>query len=428
MTSKANVASTVYIEFVRLLFTARWPIVVVGAAILTVGLAVGRQTGDLVAPAIGIVGMLVTVARLMLCIAFDRTFQRRPLDLAAAEVWERRLAIGVVSTGVCVGLFAVHCFLLPDLTAHMVAGGLVFGYCAGTTTRFSIRPWIVKASLGVSVIPAVSAALWNFDLMHTAQALLFLIFFFGAFELIVYIHDTTREQLTLRAEAAHQARCDVLTKLPNRLRLAEHFDEAAGRLQRHGEGFAVISVDLDFFKEANDRFGHAAGDRILRMVADRLRGLLGPHDLAARIGGDEFVVIQAEFADPDAPARLCDRIVETLSAPYPLGNLSATLGASCGLALAPRDGATLDDLLHRADAALYAVKRNRPTRPRQSVRIDDVPLAPCLPEQADHPIAGPGTCRTSPLQLIRSRDGFPHGADAGPDARRDDRVTDRSRS
>jgi diguanylate cyclase len=377
MTTKANVASTVYIELVRLLFTARWPIVVVGVAILMVGLAVGRQTGDLVAPAIGILGMLVTVGRLMLCIAFDRTFQRRPLDLASAEVWERRLAIGVVSTGVCVGAFAVRCFLLPDLTAHMVAGGLVFGYCAGTTTRFSIRPWIVKASLFVSVIPAVGAALWNFDLMHAAQALLFLIFFFGGFELIVYIHDTTREQLTLRAEAAHLARADVLTKLPNRLRLAEHVEEAAGRLQRHGEGFAVISVDLDFFKEANDRFGHAAGDELLRVVAARLTHLLRDGDLAARIGGDEFIVIQADVTGAGDVERLCGRIVESLCAPYAIDGHTVRLGASVGAARAPDDGNRLEDLLAKADAALYAVKRNRSGR-AQDAR-DAAPLAPELP-------------------------------------------------
>ncbi|WP_049824654.1 GGDEF domain-containing protein [Rhodopseudomonas palustris] len=384
MTLSSKVANTVYIEFVRLLYTARWPIAVVGAAILMVGLAVGRQTGDLVAPAIGIIGMLVTVGRLALCVAFDRTVQRRPLDLASAKVWERRLAIGVIATGVCVGGFAVRCFLLPDLTAHMVAGGLVFGYCAGTTTRFSIRPWIVKASLGVSVIPAVSAALWNFDLMHAAQALLFLIFFFGGFELIVYIHDTTREQLTLRAEAAHLARADVLTKLPNRLRLAEHFEETAARLRRHKEGFAVIGVDLDFFKEANDRFGHATGDELLRMVATRLTGLLREHDLAARIGGDEFVVIQADVSDRRDVERLCRRIVETLSAPYAIDGHSITLGASLGTAIAPDDGTSLDDLLAKADAALYAVKRNRSGRTSGAAAARDAaPLAPDVPDGAE---------------------------------------------
>ncbi|MCP9628884.1 GGDEF domain-containing protein [Rhodopseudomonas palustris] len=386
MTSESKVANTVYIEFVRLLYTARWPIVVVGTAILMVGAAVGYQTGDLISPAIGVAGMLVTLARLTLCIAFDRTFDRRPLDLASAKVWERRLAVGVISTGICVGGFALRCFLLPDLTAHMVASGLVFGYCAGTTTRFSIRPWIVKASLAVSVIPAVGAALWNFDLMHAAQALLFLIFFFGGFELIVYIHNTTREQLTLRAEAAHLARADVLTKLPNRLRLSEHFDEAAARLQRYGEGFAVICIDLDFFKEANDRFGHAAGDEILQIVAMRLTGLLRPSDLAARVGGDEFIVIQADVDSRNEIEALCGRIVSTVSAPYIIDGNVVVLGACVGTALAPADGTTLDALLGKADAALYAAKRNRGGQQRPPAAVtENIPLAPelCQSRSAD---------------------------------------------
>ena len=111
----------------RLLYTARWPIIVVGAAILTVGVAVGEQTGDMVAPAIGLAGLVVTIGRLLLCTAFDRSLALRPLDVVSARRWERRLAVGVIATGLCVGGFAVRCFLLPDLTTHMVAGGLVFG-------------------------------------------------------------------------------------------------------------------------------------------------------------------------------------------------------------------------------------------------------------------------------------------------------------
>lgn len=374
----AKIERTVFIEFVRLLYTARWPIVVVGTAILTVGVAVGRQTGDVIAPLIGFAGLVVSIARLMLCTVFDNEVARRPLDLAAAKRWEYRLGIGVIATGLCVGGFAVRCFVLPDVTAHMVAGGLVFGYCAGTTTRFSIRPWIVKASIGVAAIPAMLGALWNFDLMHIAQALLFLIFFLGAFELISYIHDTTVEQLTLRAEAAHLARLDVLTRLPNRLHLDEHFDELTAQMAQRGDGFALISIDLDFFKEANDRFGHAAGDQILRLVAERLKATIGDDDLAARIGGDEFVVIQAHVTEPARAEELGHRIVAALSVPHPIDGATALLGASFGLALAPQDGTTLGRLLRKADASLYTAKRNRPVRSRALPIYDQVPLAPEL--------------------------------------------------
>ena len=385
MTANSKIANAVYIEFVRLLYTARWPIVVVGCAMLTTGLAVAWQTRDVVMAVIGLTGMAVTLGRLALCFAFDHAVAKRPLDVATAKLWERRLAVGVISTGVCVGAFAVRCFLLPDLAAHMIAGGLVFGYCAGTTTRFSIRPWIVQASLVVSVTPAVAAALWNFDLLHVAQAVLFLLFALGGLELIDYIHATTAEQLTLRAEATRLARADALTNLPNRRHLVEHFNELAKRLARHGEGFAVISLDLDFFKEANDRFGHAAGDEILRTVAGRMTELLDDEDLAARIGGDEFVVVQANVSDTAAANDLGRRIVAALSEPYTIAGEAVMLGASFGSALAPTDGVTLDELLRKADEALYAVKRNRPGRVREVTSwTDQAPLVPEIGTMPEH--------------------------------------------
>lgn len=395
MTANSKIANAVYIEFVRLLYTARWPIVVVGCAMLTTGLAVAWQTRDVVMAVIGLTGMAVTLGRLALCFAFDHAVAKRPLDVATAKLWERRLAVGVISTGVCVGAFAVRCFLLPDLAAHMIAGGLVFGYCAGTTTRFSIRPWIVQASLVVSVTPAVAAALWNFDLLHTAQALLFVIFALGGLELIDYIHATTAEQLTLRAEATRLARADALTNLPNRRHLVEHFNELAKRLARHGEGFAVISLDLDFFKEANDRFGHAAGDEILRTVAGRMTELLDDEDLAARIGGDEFVVVQANVSDAAAADDLGRRIVAALSEPYAIAGEAVMLGASFGSALAPTDGVTLDELLRKADEALYAVKRNRPGRVREVTSWTD--HAPLVPEIGTLPEHDQTTSATRPI-------------------------------
>ncbi|NEV78863.1 GGDEF domain-containing protein [Rhodopseudomonas sp. BR0C11] len=396
MTANSKIANAVYIEFVRLLYTARWPIVVVGCAMLTTGLAVAWQTRDVVMAGIGLTGMAVTLGRLALCFAFDHAVAKRPLDVETAKQWERRLAVGVISTGVCVGAFAVRCFLLPDLAAHMIAGGLVFGYCAGTTTRFSIRPWIVQASLVVSVTPAVAAALWNFDLLHVAQAVLFLLFALGGLELIDYIHATTAEQLTLRAEATRLARADALTNLPNRRHLVEHFNELAKRLARHGEGFAVISLDLDFFKEANDRFGHAAGDEILRTVAGRMTELLDDEDLAARIGGDEFVVVQANVSDTAAADDLGRRIVAALSEPYAIAGEAVMLGASFGSALAPTDGVTLDELLRKADEALYAVKRNRPGRVREVTSwTDQAPLVPEIGTMPEHDQTTPATRPTN---------------------------------
>jgi diguanylate cyclase (GGDEF)-like protein len=379
MTSRDAIARTVFIELVRLLYTARWPFVIVGVSLLTTGIAIYYQTGDFVILVIGFVGLALTISRLMVCAGFERAVRHHALDLAEARRWERRFAAGVVAMGACVGLFATRCFLLPDLTAHMIANGLVFGYAAGSVTRYSFRPWMVKLGLAAAVIPAAISSLLVFDLMHGVQAFLFMLFYLGSLETVGHLHATAVGQLTLRAEAAHLARIDILTGLPNRLKLTEFFAQVETDLGRNKRKFAVLSIDLDFFKEANDRFGHAAGDQILRIVAERLTELLGDGDLAARIGGDEFVVIQGDVGDASEADQLGRRIVAALSAPYAIDGDAVTLGASFGRALAPTDGITLDRLLRKADASLYAVKRNRPTRPRElTACVDDVPLAPDL--------------------------------------------------
>jgi diguanylate cyclase (GGDEF)-like protein len=159
-----------------------------------------------------------------------------------------------------------------------------------------------------------------------------------------------------QARADEMARLDPLTGLPNRLLLRERLAEAMARLQREGEACAVLLIDLDRFKPVNDTLGHPIGDALLEKVADRLRSTVRPTDTVARIGGDEFVILQAgvrEAADTQALAR---RIVDLIGRAYMVEGHLLTIGASVGVALAPEDGADADKLLKNADLALYRAK------------------------------------------------------------------------
>jgi diguanylate cyclase (GGDEF)-like protein len=142
---------------------------------------------------------------------------------------------------------------------------------------------------------------------------------------------------------------DALTDLPNRVLFHERLDEALSRREK----IAVLCVDLDQFKSVNDSLGHPTGDKLLKVVADRLRTCLRDSDIVARFGGDEFAVLEIGFAGPDEVGALADRIVKFISEPYDIEGQHIVIGASAGIALAPADGDTPDQLLTYADMALY---------------------------------------------------------------------------
>jgi diguanylate cyclase (GGDEF)-like protein len=157
-------------------------------------------------------------------------------------------------------------------------------------------------------------------------------------------------------EIVHIAHHDILTGLANRVLLHSHIDQAFARARRHRESFAILCVDLDRFKIANDTLGHQAGDVLLQQVAARLRHCVREVDTVARVGGDEFVVLQANVARADEAAPLAARILQSLSALYDIDGNPVAISASIGIAMAPADGATTDKLLSHADLALYRAK------------------------------------------------------------------------
>jgi len=169
---------------------------------------------------------------------------------------------------------------------------------------------------------------------------------------LVAVVDIT-ERRRAEARVAYMAHHDGLTDLPNR---EFHQDRLRQELAQGHKRVAVLCVDLDLFKNVNDSFGHPMGDRLLRLVADRLRSQVRGNHLAARLGGDEFAVILASDFTPSEVSDFAARLIKVLSDSYDIDGIEVVIGASIGIALSPGDGTTADELMRNADMALYRAK------------------------------------------------------------------------
>ncbi len=168
-------------------------------------------------------------------------------------------------------------------------------------------------------------------------------------------HEDVTEQHHHQEIIRHLARHDPLTDLPNRVFFGEEMSKLVGDIRRHGHA-AVFCLDLDHFKAVNDSLGHATGDRVLILVAQRLRAAIRGDDLVARLGGDEFTVLLRSIADPSEIAVIAARIVASLAEPMSIEGHQIVVGCSVGVARAPQDGADAETLLQYADLALYRAK------------------------------------------------------------------------
>ncbi len=167
------------------------------------------------------------------------------------------------------------------------------------------------------------------------------------------------ERRRSEAEMKHIAHHDALTGLANRVLFQERLRQAMTEADERGEAVAVLCLDLDRFKEVNDTFGHPVGDMLLRSVAQRLMAAVRTEDTVARMSGDEFAIIQprqAGSSEPDSTEALAHRLLEVFGEPFQLGGEVFRCGVSIGAALFPYDATGAEDLLKKADIALYQAK------------------------------------------------------------------------
>jgi diguanylate cyclase (GGDEF)-like protein/PAS domain S-box-containing protein len=173
----------------------------------------------------------------------------------------------------------------------------------------------------------------------------------------LFFRDVT-ERRRIREQLTYLAQHDFLTGLENRPHFRARLEQAlltAGSRRLVG----LLYVDLDRFKEVNDALGHCSGDALLKGVAERLKSCIGDSDVTARIGGDEFVIVRSNLQSANDAQALAEDIIAAISTPFKIDGYQVGIGASIGIAIAPRDGTSADELLANADVALYAAKNDR---------------------------------------------------------------------
>jgi diguanylate cyclase (GGDEF)-like protein len=349
-----------YFELVRGLYSAtsstRSLLGATLAAVVVIA-AAGFESRDPVFSILLLAFLAVGVLRSVSAHAYHR-YEHDPEDIANIKHWEVRALAGAWAFSALVGVTGAYTLLMhPDTKVEILTNGCVIGYIAGISSRNASRPLITLGQISFTCVPFLAALIWRFDMAHAILATFIGLLYLGTilvcrsvFENIVSRHLAYRRIETM-------AQRDALTGLLNRsafLGLLEGQFEAAG----HGQAnVALISIDLDQFKDINDTLGHPVGDAVLREMSQRIRSVLQPGDEVARVGGDEFLVMllghrvmQVESVAQQLLGRLCE--------PLNTSGWPGGCGGSIGWAVAPRDGADIDALLRNADLALYEAKRS----------------------------------------------------------------------
>lgn len=255
---------------------------------------------------------------------------------------------------------------LFPLSYALLAGGVATGAATAIEplgpSRRVVVPWGRVALLATGLVAAPMSAALAVVFDGQVQPVLVVAATLVAATLVVlrFVHlvndlNRTTEQLSAaRNEIMEQAVLDPLTGAYNRMVLPEQLEGLA--VGRHASA-AVLSIDLDRFKQINDEWGHHAGDVVLGAVAERLRGCTRGRDVVIRMGGDEFLVISHDVDGPDA-LQLAERIVAEIERPVEFAGHGLSVSASVGVAMVPAAGDDHEDLLHRADQAMYLAKRS----------------------------------------------------------------------
>ncbi|MFT4115759.1 putative bifunctional diguanylate cyclase/phosphodiesterase [Bradyrhizobium sp.] len=271
-----------------------------------------------------------------------------------------RLVRNAFVLGTAWGIVPVAFFADASTGGQLVITCLCSGMLAGGALAFATIPiaaiaFTAPIFVGIAICLSKSGEL-------AFLLIAFLVLVYGSVLLRgVFINALSFARRVMRqVEAERTVRQDPLTLLPNRIAFNETLDAALKRLALSGEEFAVLLLDLDRFKEVNDKFGHPAGDEFLVQVAGRLQRCTRAAEHVARIGGDEFALVMSNLARPEDALEIADRFVAAFTEPFLIEGRAIIGATSVGIVLAPRDGNTPLDVMKNADAALYRAKKAGP--------------------------------------------------------------------
>lgn len=342
-------------ELVELLYTSLPQVMAISATAVCGAVALAALSGD---TGYAVISGLIFVTAAARLYSLHR-YQSRAAHLSDKDVvrWEQVYGICAAAFSIALGLLSYRALRLGDAPGAWIAFGLSMSYCVGMVSRAAVRPWIVLLASALLLAPTAIAGLLRPELPYKLGAVMLILFWITLREASRHLSTAFIDRLEAKHALARQARHDFLTGLPNRAAFLSELLSAKGHV-------AIIAIDLDDFKPVNDRFGHHMGDNLLQQVARRLAECVGSDGLAARFGGDEFMLVrrvEAGQTGRDAAVALTREAVMALSMPFLVADLPVRIGASAGIlvtenTLPPSENATAR-LLERVDRALYAAKR-----------------------------------------------------------------------
>jgi diguanylate cyclase (GGDEF)-like protein len=340
-------------ELVDLLYTSLPQVMAINVTSVTGAVALAGISGD---PGYAAIACLILVAATARIISLLR-YKSRAAQFSDADVvrWERLYCAGASAFGIALGSLSFRALQLDDAPGAWMAFGLSMSFCVGMVSRAAIRPWIILTTAALLLMPTIVAGLSHPEIGYKLGAGMLVFFWLTLREASRHLSAAFIERLEAKHRLSRQATHDFLTGLPNRAA----FLQALADIR---ETFAIIAIDLDGFKPVNDRHGHHAGDDLLRQVAERLTACIGQRGIAARFGGDEFMMLTPVAAGAqgrDEALALTRQAILALSIPFRLSDVPVCIGTSAGILVSdsvPAASSTAH-LLEQVDRALYAAKR-----------------------------------------------------------------------
>ncbi|MCC8934610.1 GGDEF domain-containing protein [Rhizobium sp. 'Codium 1'] len=331
------------------------PTTIMAVTILAVGLFAYESLGSTPLLIATIIGAIASLAKIAVTLAHRHADARQSVTVADAARWQMAHGLLIFLIAACVGTITTSAFSYRDLSVHLLAAALIYGYSAGVAVRISVRPFIAATAILIAGLPTTISVILYGDTVHWILGMMCVLFLFAAMQSVLHVYRHTTRQMWLRLDMERQARRDPLTGLRNRTALIEAYSS----LECADDRLTCIHLfDLDGFKGVNDRFGHAVGDALLAGIAKRLQETLDPPIVAARIGGDEFVILQPDMRDPADAETLARKILDVLGLPYRIGGEEIAIGVSLGYTMALSGSAKLEHMMATADRASYRAKRS----------------------------------------------------------------------
>ena len=299
---------------------------------------------------------LVGVARIGTIILYNRAHHAVE-DRAATRRWECAALLNAWAFACLVGLSGAYSVVFHAGTdVELLINTCVMGYIAGISSRNASRPIISIGQVSFTAFPFTIALLLRADVVHVVLAIFLGVLYLSIIMICRSVFDNFVSGYHAFRKIELIAHRDTLTDLWNRTAFIGLLEKRLSGAREKDKMVGLVLIDMDHFKDVNDTFGHQTGDLVLKEAGDRIKSVVRAADEAARIGGDEFVVMLASASESETHFA-AQRILAKLAEPFTIGIARHFCGASIGYALAPVDGSTIEVLFRNADLALYEAKQ-----------------------------------------------------------------------